>query len=67
MKCKKMKSIGSFNKRASSADGLQSYCRMCNKKIGRERYKNIRDKRDSKEIEKASLRIERIKEEDDGP
>lgn len=38
-RCGKEKSIKDFNKNSAKKDGLQVYCKICDRKIGRDYYK----------------------------
>jgi 5-methylcytosine-specific restriction endonuclease McrA len=42
--CKKIKSLGDFNKNKSKKDGLNTICRLCSKKRSKKYYEDNREK-----------------------
>ena len=53
--------LSSFNKKKSSKDGLQPYCRECNKKRSKEYYSNNLDKHKKATKERSKKNIDKVR------
>jgi hypothetical protein len=53
-KCLEVKEHSEFNKRTGTKDGLQYYCKQCNKKYVKARYDRTNNKRISEALANAA-------------